>query len=207
MPNGVMNVMGSMNQHWGVCGFTSTFYAMHALSPSQRPHLANAGAAHRVLAEIKTYLVMLKAEGSVGLLAEIEKFTSSFEGFEGFTVDGYIQHVNTSVSKTEDQIKQDEKYSIAMPPDAVADYVTRVWGKDAKVHELHGSDGGKGDGIIGVTSNRKGMVLYDGLEHYVYRHSQKIYSWGQVFDSVAHASKAGAGGVNWRVCRLIEIMS
>ena len=37
-----MDKMGSLNNAWGVCGFTSTFYAMFAQNKGKRPELANA---------------------------------------------------------------------------------------------------------------------------------------------------------------------
>lgn len=200
-----MNLMGKTNTHWGVCGFTSCFYAMYALSPAKRPQLNNAGTATRVLAEIQSYLMMLKADGERQLLTDIEKFTKFFEGFNDFTVDKYIALINKAVTRSENEIIADDKYSLALPPAAVADYLHRMWEVDAKVSVVQGGDGGVGNGIIGVTSHRRGMVLYDGLEHYMYRHNDKIYSWGEEFSSISEASNQGAGGVQWTVCRVITL--
>jgi hypothetical protein len=36
-----MNLMGSTNNHWGVCGFTSTFYSMSLLSGSPSSDFPN----------------------------------------------------------------------------------------------------------------------------------------------------------------------
>ncbi|HME25825.1 MAG TPA: hypothetical protein VKI44_31580 [Acetobacteraceae bacterium] len=55
-----MNLMGSTNNLWGVCGFTSTFYSMYELNRGKRALLIGAGIATKVLAEIKTYLMLLK---------------------------------------------------------------------------------------------------------------------------------------------------
>lgn len=201
-----MNTMGTTNQYWGVCGFTSSFYAMYTLNQAKRPQLNNAGTATRVLAEIKTYLNMLKADGKTQMLDSIVAFTRTFGGnFANFTIDGYIARVNQAVSRTEQEIIGDELYGIALPPDVVADYLKRMWDYNTRVHTVIGGGGGNGDGIIGVTSGT--MAMYDGLEHYMYRRNGVVYSWGDQFDSVAAAAAAGAGGADWRVCRLIEILT
>ncbi len=204
MPKG-MRQLGITNAGWGVCGFTSTFYAMYLLNDQARGQLINATNAFRVLAEIKTYLTILKAEGKQDLIKGIEEFTQTFEGFEDFTVDKYILHVNSAVTKTEEQIKKDDKYGIALPPDVVADYVTRIWGYDAKVKAVKNNKVGVTNCIIGVTSKDPKMKLFDGLEHYMFKRGGYIYSWGERFNSVQEAADHGAGGAKWKVCRLIEI--
>lgn len=194
------------NGDWGVCGFTSSFYAMHQRSPNNHPQLSGAGTATRVLAEIKTYLMMLRVEGEYALLGEIERFTCSFGGrFSTFNIGGYIARINRAVNRTDDEIKDDELYGIAMPPRAVADYLQRIWGVNAQVNRINGGGGGVGGGIIGVSSNDPSMPLYDHLEHYMYRKNGIIYSWGQQFNSVQAAAIGGAGGANWHVSHLITI--
>jgi len=196
--------MGQANAHWGVCGFTSSFYAMHELNQSKRPQLIGAGTASRVLAEIKTYLMILKAEGNTVVLDDIAKFTRSFGGdFGDFTIDKYITLVNSAVSRTDEEIKDDANYGIAMPPDAVADYLRRIWEFDSKVQTVSGGDGGSKDGILGVTEGK--MPLYSGLCHYLYRLRGTIYSWGGTYTSVADAANGGAGGAKWRVCYFIDV--
>jgi len=200
-----MNSMGVTNAHWGVCGFTSSFYAMYEMNQSKRPQPIGAGIATRVLAEIKTYLNILKAAGKTDLLNDITKFTQSFGGdFKKFTIDKYITRVDSAVSKTEDKIKADPNYGIAMPPHCVADYLKRIWEYDSTVEAVApGASFGNGDGIIGVTAHD--MPLYFGLCHYLYRLNNKIYSWGQTFNSVTDAANGGAGGANWVVCYFITI--
>ena len=114
-----MNLMGSTNNHWGVCGFTSTFYSMYELNRGKRALVIGAGIATKVLAEIKTYLMLLKADGNIGLLNEIETFTKSFgkvgkADFGSFTIDAYIALINKAVSRTEAEIKGDANYSLAI---------------------------------------------------------------------------------------------
>src|SRR5215472_16554911 len=114
-----LNLMGWTNTGWGVCGFTSSFYAMYELNTGKQGLLLGAGIAHKVLAEIKTYLMMLKGAGELTLLHDITAFTASFSGYKNFTIDNYIKYINNSVGRTEKQIIADSKYSIAMPPQAV----------------------------------------------------------------------------------------
>jgi len=207
----VMTRLGITNKDWGVCGFTSSFYAMYDLNPATRPQIITATAAFRVLAEIKTYLMMLKAEGS-DLLDKIRDFTRTFGGsFKDFTIETYIAEINkaAAMGMSRNQILAEEKFSIALPPEAVADYIQRIWGWKTKITEFSVGTGG-GDGIIGVSSSEYDAVTgakkpYHGLEHYMYRSGGKIYSWGKSFSSVQEASKGGAGGVLWRVCYEIAI--
>ena len=199
-----MNLMGSTNNLWGVCGFTSTFYSMYELNRGKRALLIGAGIATKVLAEIKTYLMLLKADGNTILLKEIETFTQSFgkvgtANFSNFTIDTYIALINQAVSRTEAEIKGDPNYSIAMPPNAVVDYLRRVWEYESTLEVVSGGDGGGVDGIIGVSKGL--MPLYDGLCHWMYRFNGRIYSWGSTFSSVHAANSA------YRVCRIIKINS
>jgi hypothetical protein len=190
--------MGLLNAGWGVCGFTSSFYAIYNLNQWKGGTIINANKAFRVLAEIKTYLVTLQADGKTALLGEIETFTKTFPGFEGFKVDDYIRSINAAVSKTESEIIGDSKFSIAMPPEGVADYLNRMWGCKVSVDIISGGDG-RGNGIIGVSEGASSS--YDGLKHYKYRRNGVIYSWGQQFSTVVQAM----GGPNWRVCRFIKV--
>lgn len=192
--------MGRRNEGWGICGFTSSLYAMYQLNPGARGALINAPRPFSVLAEIKTYLEMLYAAGATDLLDEIERFTRSFgvvDGFDfsTFTPRSYILYINQSVSKYVNQdtdqtvkaIVADPKFSIALPPQAVSDYLRRIWGYGSAISK--GDPGG--DVIIGVldTSAANGGKPYDGLCHYVYRKGMKIYSWGNEYTSVQDADE------------------
>lgn len=206
-----MTRVGITNKDWGVCGFTSSLYALYDLNPATRPLIMTATAAYRVLAEIKTYLTMLKAENSP-LLKDITDFTRTFGGeFADFSIDTYIQNINAAAAegKSRSQILSDSKFSIALPPLAVADYIQRVWGWKTKITEFEIGTGA-GDGVIGVSSSEYDATTgakkpYHGLEHYMYRSSGKVYSWGQAFSSVQDAARSGAGGVLWRVCYDISV--
>ena len=127
-----MNQMGSTNNFWGVCGFTSTFYSMYKLNRGKRGLLVGAGIATKVLAEIKTYLMMLKADGNMGLLNEIQTFTRSFGkvgscDYGSFTIDDYILRINKAPGRSEAEITGDGYYAIGMPPNAVVDYLRQAW--------------------------------------------------------------------------------
>jgi hypothetical protein len=188
-PKTEMEMMGVTNSYWGVCGFTSSFHAMYELNPGKRPLVIGAGIATKVLAEIKTYLIMLKASGNFTLLTEIEQFTQTFPSvngcdFKSFKIDNYISLINDSVGKSEAEVTGNGYYSIGMPPNGVADYVDRMWGYKATVSK--GDTGA--DGIIGV--KRDGRKMYDGLCHYMYRTGGKIYSWGNTYNSVTGANPA-----------------
>ncbi len=200
-----MTGLGATNSKWGVCGFTSTIYAMYQMNPAVRPQVINATSGFSVLAEIKTYLSLLRAERSP-LLEEITAFTRSFGGkHENFSIESYVAQVGGAVDSDLETILADPTYGIAMPPAAVADYVRRIWQWQATVSE-YSFLSGDGDGIIGVTPAAfYTSQMYRGLRHFMYRSGGRIYSWGKSFGSVQQASDWGAGGVGWRVCYVIAV--
>ncbi|MBB4266245.1 hypothetical protein [Roseospira visakhapatnamensis] len=199
-----MESLGVTNTGWGVCGFTSSFYAMYAQNPQARPQIINATQAYRVLAEIKTYLRMLQADNSP-LLAKIRDFTRSFgPPYDTFKIDDYINNISKAAAQnlSVQQIEGDSKFSMAMPPEAVADYVTRMWERRTSITEGSGALTG-GQGIIGVSKSKAGTKLpYKGLKHYMYYKNGTIYSWGRTFSSVADAM--GPGG--WKVVYVIAVL-
>ena len=75
---GKTDAIGVANSHWGVCGFTSAFQALYRANTGRLALFHGAGIPTKVLAEIKTYLITLKAEGQLTLLREIETFTRAF---------------------------------------------------------------------------------------------------------------------------------
>ncbi len=201
--------LGVTNAGWGVCGFTSTFYAMYKESGKTRAWLQNATQAYSVLYEIRDYLMLLKGEASP-LLGKITDFTRSFGSpHHTFTVDNYIARIDfASASEREsDDILDDEKFGIGMPPEAVADYVTRMWKAKATVQMVDGADTGA-DGIIGVCMDnpvKDGAPMpYRGLVHYMYRRNSVIYSWGDTFMSVNLAAPR-VGLPSWTVRWLISV--
>ncbi|GAC1344800.1 MAG: hypothetical protein NVSMB18_23180 [Acetobacteraceae bacterium] len=178
--------LGIMNDGWGVCGFTSTFYAMHHRNPGTRPWLINATQAYSVLYEIADYLESIKG---TALEADITNFTRSFgPDYATFSFATYIQRINDSSSKLKesDAIKDDVLFGIAMPPHAVVDYITRAWKWKASVTELT-QPTQITDAIVGVTENWSAGKPYHGLCHYLYRGKHKYYSWGKEFGSLREA--------------------
>lgn len=194
--------MGVLNEGWGICGFTSSLYALYTHNPAQQARLAQ-GAAEptRMLAEIKTFLRMLQADRQQKMLDDITTFTQSFGGkHKHFTITRYIERINETVTKGADP--NNERFGIGLPPEAVVEYLKRVCDfKNARVvdmsydaHEL----------ILGVADRTdKKMTMHDGLAHYLYKRGNKIYSWGKQFGGVTEAMK-GFGG-KWEVCVKIAI--
>lgn len=117
MATATINSMGTLNEKWGICGFTSALYALYEHSPRQKQKgLAPAAETEtRMLAEIKTFLRMLQADNRADLLNKIEMFTRSFGGkWAAFEIDKYIERINASVKVTNPANLGD--FSIAMPP-------------------------------------------------------------------------------------------
>jgi hypothetical protein len=192
-----MKDMGLTNAGWGVCGFTSTFYAMWQQNPTSRGALMNAPRPFTVLAEIKQYLKILQAAAEVAKLQSITDFTRSFgKPHNSFTVEKYIERINKAVAKTDQEVTGDELFGIAMPPQCVADYARRIWGFKAA---LAMGDTGGSEAILGVKSSKyPKMTEYNGLCHYLYRANNHIYSWGH--DPYASVTAADATySVVWKV--------
>jgi hypothetical protein len=206
----VMTSLGITNAGWGICGFTSSLYAMYHINPAARRFLIAAPQPWSVLYEIEEYLERLIQTGANEVLSKIEDFTRSFGGkFATYTAQKYIQNIRESWDKyTQDnspqaaeKVMSDSSFGLALPPDCAADYLRRMWGYDAKWEFTGGSTK---DGLIGVKDvNDKKMVLYDGLRHYIYQKNQKLYSWGESFSDLADVNKKK--GRNYSVCCMITI--
>ena len=207
-----MRTMGQLNAGWGICGVTSTLYAMYQNNPGARGRLINAPLPFSVLAELKTFLNLLASDGKIGMLNDIQAFTRSFgvvdgTDFSGFTVAKYIQYINDSLGtyinkKTDavdDRIKRDARFGIGLPPEVVAEYARRVWKFNATV-----STGDQaGDVIVGVKDSSRwfnSFRLYDGLVHYVYRKNGKFYTWGE--DPYNSLTEASAG---FQMCCTVKL--
>ncbi len=202
MSGSVMESLGELNGGWGICGFTSTFYAMYQANPGSRGWLVNATQVYSVLYEISDYLKALQAAQS-SLLKDITNFTQSFgHPYDTFTVDNYIKSVDTASENTrqildfgfdaftqshEQALRDDKLFGIAMPPQAVADYIERMWKWKATITDFKAADL-TSDAIVGVRNvTNTNMKLYNGLCHYLYRGSGKYYSWGKSYSSLAAA--------------------
>jgi hypothetical protein len=189
-----MKVVGKTNAGWGVCGITTSMYAMYEMNPAARPWLINAPRAFTVLSEIKGYLRLLQEFGGEKMIKDIETFTRTFGAkFAKFTVNWYIDYINRAGDKymsqttgaEDSKIYEDELFSIGLHPEAVADYLKRRCGYASVIAT---TDPGS-DAFIGVqdVKDDNSSKLYNGLCHWVYRKGGKIYSWGKSFNSLAEA--------------------
>jgi hypothetical protein len=183
-----IDAMGTLNSGWGICGFTSSLYALYQNNPTQQLKLAQGGrTATMMLAEIKTYLKMLQADEQTNTLQSIQAFTRTFgPDFASFTIEGYIDEIN-KVGKTGVADTRDSKYGIAMPPDAVVDYLKRVCSFNAA--RLVDLSSPSTELVIGVSKPGRPAGTYKGLAHYMYSLNGKIYSWGNQYSSIAAADK------------------
>ena len=192
-----MDAMGTLNNPWGVCGFTSSLYALYENSPTLRGELTSgAKVSTRVVAEIKSFLVQLEADGNSKTLAEIASFTSSFAGFGGFTIADYIRRINAVAAKNQSYAKGD--FSIAMPPEAVVAYLKYIGFRNARVV----TDASKKELVLGVADPGGPLKQYGGLCHYLYKNDPTIYSWARKFPSVEKAAEFA--GKKYTVCAMIS---
>jgi hypothetical protein len=205
--SGAMGQVGSVNAKHGVCGFTSSLTAMYAQSPGTRALLINgAPRVTRVLADIKTYLNMLKAANAKGLLDEIADFNKvmypQIEVAQGKTkpvwngLDAFITRIdncvtllgaNTTMKEDNDILNSlHPTFTLYMSPRAVKDYMERMWEATAVLSE---QPTGLGQNcIVGVT--RPGpQNVHKNLVHWMYKHGTDIWSWGIKFGSVQAARK------------------
>lgn len=214
MSDTAMLSMGNLNRGWGICGFTSTFYAMYKANPAARGALINASDVFSVLYEITDYLKLLQSAGSP-LVGEIERFTRSFgPPYDTFTVPGYIASVDKASTTMSRLISLDSVavanveasamshnalFGIAMPPQAVADYIQRVWKWRATIIE-YGAESSSDDAVVGVRDVKDTTLkLYHGLCHYLYRSNNVYYSWGNRYGSLTAANR------NYKICYAITL--
>ena len=168
--------MGIENVHQGICGFTSTLYAVYMNRPSLQKRLEGALKAEtrstRLMAEIKTFLQMMKADGNTAVLNEIAELTKSFPGYDKWNVDSYIKGIN----------ELNPKYSIAMPPNATMEYMRTAW----DLRPFLADQSLPGDVILGLTRSGAPQNRWKNLAHYVYQDtSGRIYSWGEQFSDLS----------------------
>lgn len=195
-----LNTMGKTNQNWGVCGFTSSLYALYSRGDDQEKKDLTKGADSyiRMAAEIKSYFKFLEADGAAKLLSDISSFTRSFEGYEGFSIADYNRKVD-AIPKMKGGKLGD--FSVGMPPHCVVDYLKRVCNfRNAAQVDLGST---KDELILGVDDPEGKMKMYSGLCHYLYQKGGKIYSWGGVFADVEAAGKS-VDCSGWKICYKIS---
>jgi hypothetical protein len=200
-----MGPVGSVNAFHGVCGFTSSMTALYAQSPGTRGLLINgAPRVTRVLADIKTYLNMLKAANGRALLEEIADFNRVmypqivvqsgktkpvWNGLDAFItrIDDCVTLLGKNTTMGEDNAvlnSLDPTFTLYMSPLAVKDYMERIWGATAVLSEL--PTGLSQNCIVGVT--RPGPTnAHRNLVHWMYKNGSDIWSWGKKYNSVQGA--------------------
>jgi hypothetical protein len=157
------------NGDWGICGFVSVLGALFESDPKIQKKLSKILDSKtfktRLLADIKTFLVMLKADGETALLEEIETFTGTFE--KGFKLEGFIGKINDAVKKLPER-----GFGLAMTPKALLAYFKKNWELDAVL--TMGPGGAKKNKVILGLYDKKGA-----LKHWVYKKSDaETYNWG-----------------------------
>lgn len=168
------------NVQWGICGFASSLAGIYKTDKAIQAKIKSVkdeDITTRMLAEIKTYLVTLKADESP-ILDDIVSFTRSFKGYEKFKVDDYIKLINASVAAKN---VKDYDFSIGLPPNAVVDYLERMWEKTGlSVVSKNGSNLKKDvvklkNVILGLYDKEKGN-----LGHWVFmKDVDTVYNWGK----------------------------
>jgi hypothetical protein len=181
-----MQDMGTANEKHGICGITSTLYAVYQNMPSLQDRLGSAlsGADRdtRLMGEIKTFLRMMKADGKNSILTDITELTQTFPNYEGWSVELYIKQIDDALSTG--------SLSMAMPPDAVVEYIRTMWGMKAKIEMPVWYRGVSGPVILGLTRTGAPRNRWNNLAHYVYKDSKGIiHSWGKTFKDMATLNK------------------
>jgi hypothetical protein len=183
-----IDAMGIENATQGICGFTSTLYAVYSNRPELKGYLdkalAPADRSTRLMAEIKSFLVMMQAEGKHKVLSDIEALTRSFEGYGAWTLKDYIADINKMGVPGSKPLAA---FSIAMPPESTMEYMRTAWGmRPSLVDKLV-----SGDAIVGLTRTGGPRNAWKNLAHYVYQGANgTIYSWGEQFKSLEAVNKA-----------------
>ena len=173
-----IDAMGIENATQGICGFTSTMYAIYANRPELRAGLQRAfddkTRSTRLMAEIKSLLVTMNAEGKQGVLDQIMELTRTFPNFGGWTVDSYIASINSQTAAN---------YSIAMPPEATMEYMRSAWKMRPSLVDMLRPGGG--DAVFGLTRTGAPRNRWKNLAHYVYRAGDgTLLSWGEKFNDL-----------------------
>lgn len=170
--------ISKLNIEWGICGFASALGALYennVIAQNIERAVTKQQLNTRLLAEIKTFLGMLRIDNQTHILAEIQAFTQSFGGqYSNFTISSYIQKINNVVLSGSPA----GDFSIAMTPKGLIEYLKRI-GEKANAREIPVKE--KRDNIIiGLGTNDK-SELHNGLKHWVYKKDEnRVYNWGEI---------------------------
>jgi hypothetical protein len=192
--------ISDLNRGWGICGFASALGALYqnnVITGTIDRAVARDELNTRLLAEIKSYLVILQSENHTLLLDEIRRFTRSFGGvYSNFDIQTYIERVN-GIGKNLANVSRD--FSIAMPPNAVADYLRRIGGLKAVL--VGGPKPELNNVILGLGDKTKSDE-WKGLRHWVYKkNDSEIYNWG----AKETLSELMAHDPNWRIVYQVAV--
>ena len=198
--------MGMTNNFWGICGVNSALYALYQNNVALQTRLAKgAMTPTMMLAELKTFLRILQADGKQGILDEIQAFTRTFKDFENFTIQSYIERINSAAvavdtatsGDPQKALLADPQFSLGLPPDSVVYYMQRICGFDkAKLVDLSSTENELVVGLYRDDGNN--MKVYNGLRHYVYYRNGIYYSWGKQFSSISQM-KRNYGGICYKI--------
>ena len=159
------------NRDWGICGFVSVLGSLYDSDPKMKAKLNkildDKHFETRLLADIKTFLVMLQADNKTALLKEIEVFTGTFT--KGFKLDAFIKRINAVVA---DPKLLKEEFTLAMTEKALVEYLTTNWGLKATLTMGAGGEK-KAKAILGLYKGKD-------LKHWVYKSGTDVFNYGEV---------------------------
>lgn len=180
------------NRAWGICGFTSALAGLYETDKTLKSRfdkaLHGSDFRLRLLAEMKTYLNFLRADESP-LLKKIVDYTRTFDGYDKFTIEAFIEEINQAVTG-----KMPKDYGIALPPEVVVDYLKRMW--ERKTPKVEDGDGASAKNVM-LGMFDKAKAKGGTLQHWVFKvDDANTYNWGKkksLADVVAECAKVDAG--------------
>ncbi len=166
--------LSKLNTGWGICGFASVLgflYNNGNIKSTVDKAVQDKSLKYRLLAEIKTFLTILKSEGKTKILDGIKDFTRTFPNLGNFTIEAYIKTINDVVNNGANE--NDEKFTIAMTREGLVEYL-KIIGNKPNATVTNTGTSTKDNVILGLgDKNNK-------LKHWVYKVSnEKVYNWGE----------------------------
>lgn len=192
---GPLDQIGAENANNGICGFTCALQSLYEQNQQWQARIEAATEAQagvtRWRAEILTYLNLVRAADGQELLDEIQAFTRSFgQQYVQWTVEGFREQMRAAADGDLNP------YGIALPPNAVVDYLGRVYQLNAQMEDLgEAADMPNGPAIVGMRTDDRALLGFNGLAHYVYvQQNGQISSWGQPFNNLADLNQGRPAG-------------
>lgn len=198
--------VSEINNEWGICGFASSIAALYQHGGAVAA-VVDATTVNqlkvRLLAEIKSFLVTLQANGNIAMLNGIRDFTRSFAPNIGhewatFTIEEYITRIDTAcrggtVNGTD--------FSMAMTPGAVVEYLKLNGGMNGA--RLTGTEYIANNVILGV-GKKNPACPHGGVLHWIYKKNDaEVYNWGEeksLADTLADVSGQGCPDL---ICQIV----